>query len=172
MYTPAGITRRELLSAPQRVAEPLFSAMALVVLGGFFVTHQRLETGFFTERFGPVEMLCLYGPLALSLAAPLTRALYGQRNPARPVEVVTHLCAALAGLWLLQVFPFDFTHLADVFPAEFQFLLAWMSDGIGNFLLLLQVAVGVLAALFTLVTYAMVAVTRNRGRGKPDAWAT
>jgi hypothetical protein len=172
MYTPAGITRRELLSAPQGVAEPLFSAMALVVLGGFFVTHQRLETGFFTERFGPVEMLCLYGPLALSLAAPLTRALYGQRNPARPVEVVTHLCAALAGLWLLQVFPFDFTHLADVFPAEFQFLLAWMSDGIGNFLLLLQVAVGVLAALFTLVTYAMVAVTRNRGRGKPDAWAT
>jgi hypothetical protein len=172
MYTPAGITRRELLSAPQRVAEPLFSAMALVVLGGFFVTHQRLETGFFTERFGPVEMLCLYGPLALSLAAPLTRALYGQRNPARPVEVVTHLCAALAGLWLLQVFPFDFTHLADVFPAEFQFLLAWISDGIGKFLLLLQVAVGVLAALFTLVTYAMVAVTRNRGRGKPDAWAT
>jgi hypothetical protein len=172
MYTPAGITRRELLSAPQRVAEPLFSAMALVVLGGFFVTHQRLETGFFTERFGPVEMLCLYGPLALSLAAPLTRALYGQRNPARPVEVVTHLCAALAGLWLVQVFPFDFTHLADVFPAEFQFLLAWISDGIGKFLLLLQVAVGVLAALFTLVTYAMVAVTRNRGRGKPDAWAT
>jgi hypothetical protein len=47
-----------------------------------------------------------------------------------------------------------------------------MSDGIGKFLLLLQVAVGVLAALFTLVTYAMVAVTRNRGRGKPDAWAT
>jgi hypothetical protein len=172
MYTPAGITRRELLSAPQGVAEPLFSAMALVVLGGFFVTHQRLETGFFTERFGPVEMLCLYGPLALSLAAPLTRALYGQRNPARPVEVVTHLCAALAGLWLVQVFPFDFTHLADVFPAEFQFLLAWISDGIGKFLLLLQVAVGVLAALFTLVTYAMVAVTRNRGRGKPDAWAT
>jgi hypothetical protein len=172
MYTPAGITRRELLSAPQRVAEPLFSAMALVVLGGFFVTHQRLETGFFTERFGPVEMLCLYGPLALSLAAPLTRALYGQRNPARPVEVVTHLCAALAGLWLLQVFPFDFTRLADVLPAEVQFLLAWMSDGIGKLLLLLQVAVGVLAALFTLVTYAMVAVTQNSRRGKPDGWAT
>jgi hypothetical protein len=146
--------------------------MALVVLGGFFVTHQRLETGFFTERFGPVEMLCLYGPLVFSLAAPLTRALYGQRNPARPVEVVTHLCAVLAGLWLLQVFPFDFTHLADLLPAEIQFLLAWMSDGIGKFLLLLQVAVGVLAALFTLVTYAMVAVTRNSRRSKPDGWAT
>jgi hypothetical protein len=72
----------------------------------------------------------------------------------------------------LQVFPFDFTHLADVLPAEVQFLLTWMSDGIGKFLLLLQVAVGVLAALFTLVTYAMVAVTRNSRRSKPDGWAT
>ncbi len=133
-------------------------------LGGFFVAHQRLQTGFFTDQFGPVEMLCVYGPLILSLAAPLTRMVSGQRNPARPVEVVTHLCAALAGLWLLQVFPFDFTHLADVLPAELQFMLAWMSDGVGKFLLLLQVAVGVLAALFTLVTYVMVMVTLNSRR--------
>jgi hypothetical protein len=34
-------------------------------------------------------------------------------------------------------------------------MLAWMSDSLGK-LLLLQVAVGVLAALFTLVTYVMV----------------
>jgi hypothetical protein len=158
--------------APQCVAEPLFSAMALVVLGGFFVTHQLLQTGFFTERFGPVEMLCLYGPLVLSLAPPLARALYGQRNPARPVEIVTHLCAALAGLWLLQVFPFDFTHLADVLPAEFQFMLAWMSDGVGKFLLLLQVAVGVLAALFTLVTYVIVAISLNSRRAQPEGRAS
>jgi hypothetical protein len=164
MYTPTMPARRELLSLPQRVAEPFFSAIALFILGGFFFTHQFLQTGFFTEGFGPVEMLCLYGPLMLSLAAPLARALSGQRNPARPVEVVTHLCAALAGLWLLQVFPFDFTHLADVLPAELQFLLAWMSDSVGKLLLLLQVAVGVLAALFTLVTYVMVTLTLNSRR--------
>ncbi len=119
MYTPTVTAQRELLSLPQRVAEPFFSAIALFILGGFFVAHQLLQTGFFTDRFGPVEMLCLYGPLILSLAAPLARALSGQRNPARPIEVATHLCAALAGLWLLRVFPFDFTHLADVLPAEF-----------------------------------------------------
>jgi hypothetical protein len=138
------------------VAEPLFSAIALCILGSFFAAHQRLHTGFFTDRFGPVEMLCLYGPLILSLAPPLARTLSGQRNPARPVEVATHLCAALAGLWLLQVFPFDFTHIADVLPAHFQFMMAWMSDGVGKVLLLLQVAVGVLAALFTLATFMMV----------------
>jgi hypothetical protein len=118
MYTPTMPARRELLSLPQRLAEPFFSAIALFILGGFFVTHQLLQTGFFTDRFGPVEMVCLYGPLILSLAAPLARALSGQRNPAGRVEVLTHLCAALAGLWLLQVFPFDFTHLADALPAE------------------------------------------------------
>jgi len=164
MYTPTMPARRELLSLPQRLAESFFSAIALFILGGFFVTHQLLQTGFFTDRFGPVEMVCLYGPLILSLAAPLARALSGQRNPARPVEVVTHLCAALAGLWLLQVFPFDFIHLADALPAELHFLLAWMSDSVGKLLLLLQVAIGVLAALFTLVTYVMVTVTLNSRR--------
>jgi hypothetical protein len=43
-------------------------------------------------------------------------------------------------------------------------MLAWMSDGVGKLLLLLQVAVGVLAALFTLVTFVMVAVTLNSRR--------
>ena len=161
MYTPAVPARRELLSLPQRVAEPFLSVIALFILGGFFVTHQLLQTGFFTEGFGPVEMLCLYGPLTLSLAAPLARAFSGQRNPARLIEVATHLCAALAGLWLLRVFPFDFTHLADVLPAEVQFLLAWMSDSVGKLLLLLQVAVGMFAAVFTLGTYLVVTVTLN-----------
>jgi hypothetical protein len=159
MYVSAHQSDKEIVSIPQRLAEPLFSAIALSMLGGFFVMHQLLQTGFFTAQFGPMEMLCLYGPLLLSLAAPLARALSGQRNPARPVEVVTHLCAALAGLWLLQVFPFDFTHLTDVLPAELQFMLAWMSDSVGKLFLQLQVAVGVLAALFTLVTYVMVRVT-------------
>jgi hypothetical protein len=164
MNTSTVTVERELLSAPQRVAEPLLSAIALFLVGGFFFAHQRLQTGFFTDQFGPVEMLCLYGPLVLSLAAPLARALSGQRNPARPVEVATHLCAALAGLWLLRVFPFDFTHLADVLPAELQFMLAWMSDGIGQFLLLLQVVVGMLAAVFTLGTFLWVTATLNSRR--------
>jgi hypothetical protein len=83
------------------------------------------------------------------------------RGAARPhAQWPAQPSAALAGLWLLQVFPFDFTHLADVLPAELQLLLAWMSDGVGK-LLLLQVAVGVLAALFTLITYVMVTVTLN-----------
>ena len=164
MNTSTVTAERELLGAPQRVAEPLFSAIALVMLGGFFLTHQLLQTGFFTAQFGPVEMLCLYGPLLLSLAAPLTRALSGQRNPARPVEVVTHLCAALAGLWLLQMFPFNFTHIADVLPAEFEFMLAWMSDGVGKLLLVLQVVVGLLAALFTLITYLVIQITMSSQR--------
>jgi hypothetical protein len=164
MTMPTVTERRELLSLPQRVAEPFFSAIALGILGGFFAAHQLLQTGFFTDRFGPVEMLCLYGPLILSLAAPLAHMVSGRRNPARLVEVATHLCAALAGLWLMRVFPFDFTHLADVLPAEFQFMLAWMSDGIGQFLLLLQVAVGMLAAVFTLGTYLVVTLTPRSRR--------
>ncbi|HEY1391243.1 MAG TPA: hypothetical protein VGF38_22085 [Ktedonobacterales bacterium] len=66
-------------------------------------------------------------------------------------------CALVA-----RVLPFDFTHLADLLPADLQFILAWMSDGIEK--LLLQVAVGVLAALFTIAYVARVMVTLNSRR--------
>jgi hypothetical protein len=69
-----------------------------------------------------------------------------------------------SGLWLVQAFPFDVTHVADVVPTEFQFLLAWMSDGVRT-ILLLQVVVGLFAALFTLVTYVMVTATLYSRRG-------
>ena len=120
MYTHAETTRRELLSAPERVAEPLFSAMALVVLGGFFVTHQSLETGFFTVRFGPVEMLCLYGPLVLSLAAPLTRALYGHRMATATQRVPWRSSHISAQPWLGSGYCRCFPSISRIWPTYYQ----------------------------------------------------
>jgi hypothetical protein len=50
----------------------------------------------------------------------------------------------MAALWLLRVFPFDFTHLADVLSVNLRFSLAWVSDEIGRIVLLLQVSAGTL----------------------------
>lgn len=151
---------REVLSLAERVAEPIFSLIATCLLLAFFAYHQLTATGFFTAQFGPFEMLCLYGPILLAPAAAFTRAMSGQRNPARPVEAFANLCMALAAIWLLRVFPFNFTHLSDALPAAIQFTLAWVTNDIGRLILMLQVVVGMLIALITLLRFFVV-----RGRG-------
>lgn len=147
---------REVLSLSERIADPLFTILAMSLLLAFFVYHLRAATGFFTEQFGPFEMLCLYGPIVLAPAAALVRAASGRRNPARPVEALADLFMALAAIWLLIVFPFDFTHLADVLPAGLQFTLAWVTNDIGKLVLVLQIIIGMLVALFTLVKFFLV----------------
>lgn len=64
---------KDTLSMAQRWLELSFVA-ALGLLFGFFVRHQTANTGFFTEKFGIVEMVCLYSPIILAAAAPLIRA--------------------------------------------------------------------------------------------------
>jgi uncharacterized membrane protein YhdT len=146
---------REVLTLGQQVGE-LMSIPVLLLLYAFFAYHQVANTGFFTSRFGPFEMACFYGPLLLSVAAPLARAFIARRNPARPFEIATNLFLVLASLWLLQVFPFDITHFADALPAALRFLFTWMNNDIGRLILMLQILVGSLAALFTAGKYLAV----------------
>lgn len=146
-------TEKEVLSTPARWAELVIVAAMLVLLG-FLVNHQSVNSGFFTEKFGTFEMVCLYGPILLSLAAPIVRAVIGRRNPARPYEAATSLFLGLGSLWLLNVFPFDFTHLADTLPSGLQFVLAWFTNDIGRIPLILQVIIGPISAIVHLWKYA------------------
>lgn len=156
MSTPREKPDREVLTVPERVVEPVVTIIIMALLASFFAYHQITPTGFFTGQFGPFEMLCLYGPIALSLAAPTARALTGQRNPGRPLEVVTNVCMVLAALWFLRVFPFDFTHLADALPPALRFTLDWITNDVGRIILVLQVIVGSLVAVVTLLKFISV----------------
>jgi hypothetical protein len=155
MNTVGEQTRKEVLTTAQRGGEIISVAVMLLVFG-FFADHQVAQTGFFTARFGAMEMVCLYGPILLSLAAPIVRTVTGRRNPARPFEVVTNLFMAMAALWLLLVFPFNFAHLADALPATLRFVLAWVTNDMGKVVLILQIIVGTIWALVTTVKYLSV----------------
>lgn len=159
MKTVVKQTDKEVLTPSQRGGE-LVSVPVMLLVFGFFVYHQVANTGFFTARFGAMEMVCLYGPILFSLAAPVVRAITGRRNPARPFEVVTNLFLALAAVWLLMVFPFNFAHLADALPAAIRFVLSWISNDIGKIVLILQVIVGTIMAGVTTWKYLSV---RRRG---------
>jgi hypothetical protein len=143
---------KENLSSLERVAEVII-ILAMLLLLSFFWYHQSARTGFFTAAFGGLEMLALYGPLALGISAPAIRAWTGQRNPARPFEALTSLALSLGSMWLLIVFPLNYAHLADALPSGMRFVLAWVTDDIARVILLLQVLVGPITALLTMWRY-------------------
>jgi hypothetical protein len=152
MNTQTQKASNEVLSVSQRWLEASFD-VPMLLLFGFFAYHQVTQTGFFTAQFGPVEMICLYGPILISLVAPVVRALTGRRNPARPFDVATYLSLALGSLWLLIVFPFDFSHLADVLPGAIRFVIAWISNDVGRIIMALQVFLGPVSSAMTIWRY-------------------
>lgn len=152
-------TRHEQLTPGQRVGE-VISVVTIVLMTAFFSAHLSAGTGFFTPAFGLWLQLCLFVPLVASLAAPLTRALGGQRNPARPFEIATDVLMVIGSFALWRVFLFDFTHLADALPGGLRFLLAWVPDWLGRVALALEVAVGLILAVVT--TWQYLAVRRRR----------
>ncbi len=152
MNTSVEKSDHEMLTVPQRIGE-LWGSAAILGLFGFLLYHQQTQSGFFTEKFGVLEMFCLFVPLLLGLAAPIVRAWTGQRNPARPYEIATSLLLALGSLWLLIVFPFSFAHLADTLSAGLHFALAWVTDDIGKILLILQIIISPASAFVTAWRY-------------------
>jgi hypothetical protein len=152
MKTVGEKTDKEVLTTGQRWGE-LISVVAMLLLFGFFAYHQVAHTGFFTAKFGALEMFCLYGPILVSVAAPVVRAVSGRRNPARPFDVATYVFLAMAALWFLMVFPFNFSHLADALPGALHFVLAWITNEIGKVVLILQVIIGPISAILTTRKY-------------------
>ncbi|MFZ2095848.1 MAG: hypothetical protein WAV05_04340 [Anaerolineales bacterium] len=138
---------------PARRWGGLYTVGLMLLLLAFFAYHQWKQTGFLTGKFGPVEMIALYAPIVISMVVPIQRAIQGRVNPARLTEAISDLFLALGSLWLWNVFPFNFAHIADIFPARMHFAFVWLTDSVGRFILLLQVAVGVISALSNFVTY-------------------
>lgn len=159
---------KDTLSSPARAAEVFFVVCMLLLLA-FFVYHQSTNTGFFTEKFGPLEMLCLYGPLLFGISAPAIRAWIGRRNPARPFEAATSLFLAAGSLWLATVFPFNFAHLADALPGAVRSLLAWVTDDMGRAVLILQVIIGPISALPALWKYFSIRRRESESHFKQQA---
>jgi hypothetical protein len=161
---------REYLNLTQRLGE-FVSIFIMVLIVSFFVYHQAANTGFFMAAFGPQEILLFYGSMFLSLLAPVTRALTGRRNPGRPIEVVANLFMAVAALWLLIVFPFDFSHFADALPAGIRFAFAWINDDIGRIPFILQLIVCPLVALAAAWQFAVHFGREPGNRSTPrSAW--
>ncbi len=139
--------------SPLRRWSGLYTVGLMILLLLFFAIHQRRDTGFFTSQFGTAEMVALYLPILVSMAAPILRAILGRAEPARLVEAISDVCIALGSLWLRYTFPFNFAHIADIFPPTIHFAFTWINDNIGRLILLLQIIIGFISALATFGGY-------------------
>lgn len=140
--------KKDRLKLSERVGEAFgIIVIALVVL--FFREHQIQNTGFFTPRFGLTESYLFYGSALFGVVTGSARALIGRRNAVRPLEVFGALLWASASYWLLQVFPFDFSHLPDLLPDTIRFLLWWLTDEVARLLLIIGVIAGAVQAIYT-----------------------
>lgn len=145
-------TEAEILAPSQRLAG-LATLVAMALLFGFFAIHQLANMGFFTAAFGSFEKVCLYGPILVSFAPPIVRALSGRQNPARLFEVASNLALAIGSLWLAIAFPFNFAHLSDVLPGAIRFIFSWITNDVGRLILILQVIIGLVFAPLTIFTF-------------------
>ena len=133
--------------------------LAAMLVSSSILVHSEsglVETGFFTTEFGRLEMLALYGPMVINLLPPIVRMLTGRRNPARLFEALTAVCLATGSLWLLTVFPFEFSHLADILPAGLQFTIGWISNGFARVILIFQVVLGPISLIANLAKFVSV----------------
>jgi len=133
------------------------------LLGLYFVAHQMGSTGFFTEEFGTLEMVMLYGSLLFMIISAGLEGILGQRLLSRFWDAFGGLIFATIGaIWLFVVFPFEFTYFANVLPDFLRFLLQWISNDIAKVLLVLVVIVTLGAAIYTPIAYKFVRIKRSK----------
>jgi hypothetical protein len=148
---------KEYMTPSQRFGEVISLIISGLIIG-YFLRLWTIDAGFFTSAFGPPEQYWFFGPMILSLAAPLVRMLVGRRNPARPFEMVTDVLMALGAIWLLRVFPFDFSHLGDALPGNLPALLNWVPNWLGRVGLALQLVGGIIGAIAATVQFTRVSL--------------
>jgi len=92
------------------------SIVIIILVIAFFLFHQMDDTGFFTDAFGPLEMALFHSVPVLGLATSTLRLIFARKNLLRPLDIAGLVLFMIAALYLLDLFPFDFSHLADPLP--------------------------------------------------------
>ncbi|MDD1746443.1 MAG: hypothetical protein LUQ16_01630 [Methanomassiliicoccales archaeon] len=156
---------RDVLSLGQRFGEAVAIVVIFLVFL-FFINNQIQDTGFFTSEFGTTEMILFYGSLLFGMFPPLLRLFLGRRNQVRPVDVVGNVLFVIAASYLIWVFPFDFSHLSDLFPESLKFLLDWITNDMVVVLFSFVIVIVIIASVWTAFLFILV---RDRLKRNPPA---
>jgi hypothetical protein len=105
------------------------------------ISHQVLMTGFFTETFGFLEMVFLYGSLLFWILQS-TLLLVNRKGISRKLESYGGaLFVAISIAWFLIVFPFEFSLFSILLPSFLQLLFVWLTNESARILLVAGIIV-------------------------------
>ena len=131
------------------------ASIFLIVVNGLFglylIVHQTVSTGFFTPKFSTFEMIMLYGIFIYWIITSVL-ILIGQKHPSRDLDSYGGLFFATFAIgWLIVIFPFEFTHFADLLPDFLRFIVQWISNEIAIVLLILLFIIHLILAVYSLI---------------------
>ena len=107
-------------------------------------------------------MILLYGILIYWIITSVL-ILIGQKHPSRDLDSYGGLFFATFAIgWLIVVFPFEFTHFADVLPDFLRFLVQWISNEIALVLLILLFIIHLIFAVYSLILRLYVRKARKQ----------
>ncbi len=133
---PSSSRDKNILTIPDRIGE-LAGIFFISLVAAFFAYHYINNTGFMTSGFGLTGAILLFGSAAMSIVASAARAAIGRRDKSRPFEFVSAVFGAVASVWFLSAFPFNFSHFSDPLPVFLKFIALWISNEIGWIIILL-----------------------------------
>ncbi len=149
-----GEAKKDRLSRSER-AGGVVGLIIILLVTLFWV--QQSSTGFFTSEFGPAEAFLFYLSVLFGLVPTAGRMVVGRKNVVRPLDLLNLVLISVAiGVWLLWVFPFDFSHLADVLPESLRYLLQWISDDVARVLMTIAIIGATIGIIYTGVLYVSV----------------
>lgn len=131
------------------------ASILLIVVNGLFglylIVHETVSTGFFTPKFSTFEMIMLYGIFIYWIITSVL-ILIGQKHPSRDLDSYGGLFFATFAIgWLIMIFPFEFTHFADLLPDFLRFIVQWISNEIALVLLILLFIIHLILAVYSLI---------------------
>lgn len=136
----------------------------------YFALHHLNSTGFFQESFKALEMIMLYGIMVDWIITASMEAIFGRKKLSRLFDLYGGMVfMTIALIWLLVVFPFDFTYFADILPSELQFLIAWISNGIARIILILYIVFIISGAVYSLILRILVVRVQKKGFNGSEA---
>ena len=133
----------------------IFSGLMII----FFGYHQMQETGFFTLKFGMLEMFLFYGFWVFWITTAILEAFLSQRLLSRMFDTFGGIFFAAFSLgWHAVVFPFDFTYFVDVIPGSLRFLVGWISNDIARMVIVILCILHLIAAVDSPHAYKVVEI--------------
>ena len=131
----------------------IFCLIAII----YFVNHQIQLTGFFTAKFGIIEILLFYGFWIFWISTASLESIFNQRLLSRILDTFGGLIfATLSLIILLYIFPFEFTHLADLLPNILRFIVNWINNDIAQIIIGILIILHLAAAIYCPFAYKFI----------------